>query len=80
MKKEKYTFEEALSRLEEILKSLESGDGALDELLALYEEGVGLIRACNDRLESAEQRVKMLQMRPDGGAELVDFNTAEEEK
>ena len=79
MKKEKYTFEEALSRLEEIVKRLESGDGALDELLVLYEEGVGLIRACNERLENAEQRVRMLQMRPDG-AELVDFNSSEEEK
>ena len=66
--------------MEEILAKLERGDGNLDELLGLYEEGVGLIRICNERLESAEQRVKMLQLRPDGGAEMIDFNRAEEEK
>ncbi|MBR3894571.1 MAG: exodeoxyribonuclease VII small subunit [Clostridia bacterium] len=80
MATKKKTFEEALARLEEILAKLERGDGNLDELLGLYEEGVGLIRICNERLESAEQRVKMLQLRPDGGAEMIDFNRAEEEK
>jgi len=80
MTTEKKTFEEALGRLEEILAKLERGDGSLDELLHLYEEGVGLIRVCNEHLESAEQRVRMLQLRPDGSVEAVDFHHAEEEK
>ena len=80
MATKKKSFEEALARLEEILAKLERGDGNLDELLGLYEEGVGLIRICNERLENAELRVKMLQLHPDGNAETVDFIRAEEEK
>lgn len=77
MPKKTMTFEQALSRLDEILRVLESGDADLDGLLKLYEEGVGLIRACNTKLEQAEQSVKMLSLRADG-ATLVDFNGTEE--
>lgn len=78
MPTKKMTFEASLARLEEILAKLESGDAELDGLLKLYEEGVGLIRSCNAQLEQAEQSVKMLQIKPDGGASLVDFITAED--
>ena len=71
-------FEDAMARLEEILQGLESGEGTLDELLKLYEEGVALIRVCNDRLEKAEQSVKMLQINADGTPALVDFSTTED--
>lgn len=71
-------FEDAMARLEEILQGLESGEGTLDELLKLYEEGVALVRVCNDRLEKAEQSVKMLQINADGTPALVDFRATEE--
>ena len=67
-------FEESMARLEEILAKLEGGEGSLDELLKYYEEGVQLIRTCNALLENAEQRVKMLQIQPDGRVATVDFN------
>ena len=66
MTKKKLSFEESLERLEEILNLLESGDAKLDETLKLYEEGVSLVRACNQYLQTAEQTVKMLQLTPDG--------------
>ena len=50
-------FEEALQRLDEIVGLLEKGDAPLDESLALYEEGVGLVRFCNEKLKSARQKV-----------------------
>ena len=50
-------FEEALRRLDEIVGLLEKGDAPLDESLALYEEGVGLVRFCNEKLKSARQKV-----------------------
>ena len=78
MAEKQLTFEEAIARLEEILRMLESGTAELDASLALYEEGVGLLRACNSLLENAEQRVRMLRLQPDGGAELVDFGKTEE--
>lgn len=73
MSKKNPTFEESLARLEEILTALEGGDAKLDETLKLYEEGVSLVRACNQYLQVAEQTVKSLKFNPDGTAELVDF-------
>jgi len=78
MTKKTMKFEESMERLDEILQKLESGDAPLDELLKLYAEGVALIRACNERLENAEQSVKMLQMQPDGSVAKVDFKAVEE--
>ena len=78
MAKKELKFEDALTRLDEILRRLESGEGSLDALLKDYEEGIALLRECNARLEQAEQRVRMLQFTPDGGAALVDFNTPQE--
>lgn len=59
------TFEAAVKRLEEIVDLLERGNTSLDESLALYEEGVGLVRFCNDALDGAEKRIKVLAA--DGG-------------
>lgn len=77
MAKKELKFEEALARLEEILNRLESGEGDLETLLRDYEEGIALIRVCNARLETAEQKVKMLQFTPDGGVTTVKFGEEE---
>lgn len=75
--KKNVTFEAAMARLEEILRALESGSEDLDTSLKLYEEGIGLIRACSDRLEAAELRVRTLRLGADGNAELVDLQRTE---
>ena len=72
MTKKTMTFEAAMERLEEIARLLESGAEGLDESLKLYEEGVSLIRLCTQKLESAEQSVKVLQMGEEG-ITLADF-------
>ena len=59
--KKKMTFEEALARLDEIVRSMEAGGAMLDESLALFEEGVKLVKLCQSALEGAEQKVKLLQ-------------------
>ena len=48
--RKKKTFESSLARLEDIVKSMESGDAMLDETLSLYEEGVKLIQFCTSPL------------------------------
>jgi exodeoxyribonuclease VII small subunit len=73
MTKKTITFEAAMERLEEITRLLESGAEGLDESLKLYEEGVSLIRLCTQKLESAEQSVKVLQM-SEAGIALADFD------
>lgn len=59
-KAESVSFEEALTRLGEIVKLLENGQAPLEQSLSLYEEGVGLVRLCNDRLDGAEKKIREL--------------------
>ena len=63
---EKMSFEQGLARLEEIVALLERGEVPLDESLALYEEGAGLIKRCNKALDQAEKRVSILLQGEDG--------------
>ena len=73
MTKKAITFEAAMELLEEITRLLETGAEGLDESLKLYEDGVSLIRLCTQKLESAEQSVKILQMSEEG-ITLADFD------
>ncbi len=66
---DKLTFEQALDELQTIVARLESGDGDLEENLALYERGMTLVRYCNDILDAAQLRVR--ELRPDGSE--IDF-------
>ena len=75
-KKENLTFESASARLEEIVKILEQGNCPLDESLKLYEEGVLLVRFCNDSLNSAEKKIKMLVS--DSKGEMIEQDFFEE--
>ena len=56
----KERFEDALSKLEKIVSSLEEGDISLEESLKLFEEGIRLSRFCNQKLDEAEKRVEIL--------------------
>lgn len=53
-------FEEAMERLEEIVKKLEMGDLPLDESLKMFEEGISLSRFCNKKLNDAEHKISKL--------------------
>ena len=63
---ETITFEAAMARLEEIVRTLESGNAPLDVSLGLFEEGVALVKLCNSKLDTAEQKVKILTNAGDG--------------
>ena len=58
MAKEK--FEDALEKLEDIVRKMEAGDIPLNEALKSFEEGIKLIRFCSAKLEETERRVEML--------------------
>ncbi len=73
MKKE-MKFEEAIARLEEIVKQLEGGSVPLDTSLALFEEGVTLAKTCNELLQNAQQKVNALV-----GGEEVPFEQKEQQ-
>jgi exodeoxyribonuclease VII small subunit len=53
-------FEDLLARLEQIVSDMENAEVPLEKLLADYEEGMRLIKACGDRLTDAEQKVEIL--------------------
>ena len=51
------TFEQAITRLEEIAELLESEDITLDDSVKLYEEGMKMAKLCSDKLKSARQKI-----------------------
>ena len=53
-------FEDGLAELEETVTRLESGDLTLEDSLAAFERGVGLVKALNERLGAVEQRLEVL--------------------
>ncbi|MBI4633345.1 MAG: exodeoxyribonuclease VII small subunit [Deltaproteobacteria bacterium] len=75
MAKEK--FEDALGKLEEILKRMEAGEMTLEESLKAFEEGIKLARFCAGKLDEAERRVDVL-LKQEG--ELVAEPFAGEER
>jgi len=58
---ERLSFEEALSRLDKIVQTLEAGGLTLEEAIALFEEGMGLAKICSERLDAAELKITQLQ-------------------
>ena len=66
MNNSEMTFEAATVLIHLSNSSLESGSAPLDKSLAMFEEGVALVKLCNAKLDSAEQKVKILTVGPDG--------------
>jgi exodeoxyribonuclease VII small subunit len=54
-------FEDAVTELEQIVAIMESGTLSLEESLARFQRGTELLRHCRGALESAEQRIRILQ-------------------
>jgi exodeoxyribonuclease VII small subunit len=57
MSMENITFEQAIARLEAVVRALEDGKTSLEEAMKLYEEGVALVRSCSTTLEEAKQKI-----------------------
>lgn len=60
------SFEDALAALEARVRDLERGEVPLERALALYEEGVKLVRTCHERLDDADKRITELSTDPAG--------------
>jgi exodeoxyribonuclease VII small subunit len=54
------SFEQQIERLERIVEALDIGDAPLEELLKLYEEGMSLTQTCRSYLESAQQKILVI--------------------
>ena len=66
IKTEEMKLEEAMRRLDEVVRALDSDRLDLEESLRLYEEGVRLVRVCHERLSDAERRISALRISEDG--------------
>ena len=72
-------FEESLQRLEEIVERLEDDELELEQSLALFEEGVKLAAACDQRLDEAEKKVALLLKNNEGALVESPFDGDDEE-
>ena len=72
-KKEEITFEQNLKMLEDIVLGLQKGDLPLDKSLELFEQGVGLVKECQNKLKKAERKVQVLIEDNQGNVEYSDF-------
>ncbi|WP_035108147.1 exodeoxyribonuclease VII small subunit [Desulfovirgula thermocuniculi] len=68
------TFEEALARLEAVVRELEEGQLSLERSLALFGEGIALARFCHQELEKVEERISILTANERGEPVLKDFD------
>jgi exodeoxyribonuclease VII small subunit len=71
-------FEGAMERLEAIVEQMESGKMHLEDLIVRYEEGMKLVKICQERLASAEQRIEIITRNNAGKAVVKEFEPASE--
>jgi len=72
-------FEAALEELEQVVEQLESGDLSLEDSLAAFEKGVGLVKLCNEKLTEVEKKVELLVKDKEGKFQLKPFESGAEE-
>ncbi len=75
MAKKKLKFEDAINRLEDIVRDLENSHQTLEDSLHLFAEGVELSKFCQSTLEEAEKKIKLLT----NDGRLTDFQDNDEE-
>lgn len=74
---DKIDFENALRELEELVERMEQGDLSLEQSLKDFERGIALTRACQQALQEAEQKVRILA-RNEEDAELSPFEGSDD--
>jgi exodeoxyribonuclease VII small subunit len=71
-------FERAMDRLEAIVEQMESGKLPLEELIVRYEEGMKLVKICQERLANAEQKIEIIARNTAGKTVVKDFEPTQE--
>jgi exodeoxyribonuclease VII small subunit len=79
MAQKKIVFEKAMTRLEEIVERLESGEASLDETIRLFEEGKQLGQECRRQLTEWEKRIQMIVEKEGGEIEMAELEEAKDE-
>ena len=71
-------FESAMDRLEKIVEQMESGKLPLEDLIVRYEEGMKLVKICQERLANAEQKIEIITRNSAGKPVVQEFEPAQE--
>jgi exodeoxyribonuclease VII small subunit len=71
-------FEGAMDRLEKIVEQMESGKLPLEDLIVRYEEGMNLVKICQERLANAEQKIEIIARNSAGKAVVKEFEPTQE--
>ena len=71
-------FETAMDRLEKIVEQMESGQLPLEDLIVRYEEGMNLVKVCQERLASAEQKIEIIARNNAGKPVVKEFEPTAE--
>jgi exodeoxyribonuclease VII small subunit len=71
-------FEGAMDRLEKIVEQMESGKLPLEDLIVRYEEGMKLVKICQERLANAEQKIEIITRNSTGKAVVQEFEPSQE--
>lgn len=79
MAKKDKKFEDALEELEKVVERLESGELSLEDSLAAFEEGVKLVRLCNEKLTEVERKIELLVKDKEGKLQLRPLDEAGDE-
>jgi exodeoxyribonuclease VII small subunit len=67
------SFETAITRLEELVEKMDAENLPLQDLITHYEEGVELVKVCEDRLKDAGKRIEIITRNAAGKLESVEF-------
>lgn len=73
MSQKEEKFEVTLERLQGLVRELESGDCSLEDSIKKFEEGMALAKSCQERLNSAEQKIELLLKADKNGIETAPF-------
>ena len=73
-------FETSMNRLESIVEQMESGKLSLEDLIQRYDEGMKLVKVCQEQLASAEQKIEIILRDNSGKAVVKDFEANAEAK
>jgi exodeoxyribonuclease VII small subunit len=71
-------FESAMDRLEKIVEQMESGKLPLEDLIVRYEEGMNLVKICQERLANAEQKIEIIARNSAGKPVVKELEPAQE--
>ncbi len=68
------TFETAIGRLERLVEEMEASDLPLERLIVNYEEGIQLVKTCQQKLAEAEKKIEIIRRKANADPELQPFD------